>query len=359
LASKTLPSPPVVTMVVQSVEASWKDDTPHSFVLGVTRTDDVPHPSVPWNLVDKQTSNSPSLSEKLLQKDLHAFGLGSLPEAKDEKQLHASLLSEAALPANKWQAAEIEQKSDVDEFHSSTEVVLLQGKDQAREWAWQTSVESTSNHMWMTLNSLWNATQPSCFSCFFVQVGHEHDEQVMSVPSVGLGIGQWHREMETAISELAQEAAVLELAQQAEKGDAKAISALCACLDDSHREVQKAATAALVRLAEKGDEQAITAICARLADAKPHVRRPAVSALSSMAMRGNEATITALCGRLEDPNSYVREAAASVLAQVAVQAGKSRKQPQQPQRWHRHKSHRNAGWDAVSSYQQSHRREKI
>jgi len=85
------------------------------------------------------------------------------------------------------------------------------------------------------------------------------------------------------------------LADVAERGDERAITGLCAGLEDADRHVRKVAVRALAEVAEKGDERAITGVCARLEDADWDVRKAAVRPFAQLSEKLSvEATISAM-----------------------------------------------------------------
>merc|ERR1719217_314568 len=81
--------------------------------------------------------------------------------------------------------------------------------------------------------------------------------------------------------------ATVALAEIAEKGDAGAIAAVSARLEDADWVVRRAALDAFPNIAEKGDAGAIAAVSARLEHADWRVRYAAVEALPKIAEKGD------------------------------------------------------------------------
>ena len=101
------------------------------------------------------------------------------------------------------------------------------------------------------------------------------------------------------------------------KGNADAITAVAARLEDVDEYVRAAAVKALGKIAEKGNAGVITAVAACLEDADMSVRQAAVSVLGEIAEKGNDDAITRWAARLEDAHENVRAAASLVLQRIA------------------------------------------
>ena len=71
------------------------------------------------------------------------------------------------------------------------------------------------------------------------------------------------------------------------------------------------------KIAGKGNADAITAVAACLEDADMSVRQAAVSVLGEIAEKGNDDAITRVAARLEDAHEDVRTAASLVLEWIA------------------------------------------
>ena len=71
------------------------------------------------------------------------------------------------------------------------------------------------------------------------------------------------------------------------------------------------------KIAGKGNADAITAVAARLEDANWITRFEAVSVLGEIAEKGNDDAITRWAARLEDAHENVRAAASLVLQRIA------------------------------------------
>ena len=78
-----------------------------------------------------------------------------------------------------------------------------------------------------------------------------------------------------------------------------------------------AGLATIPKIAGKGNADAITAVAARLEDADVSVRQAAVSVLGEIAEKGNAGVITAVAARLEDADENVRAAASLILQRIA------------------------------------------
>ena len=75
---------------------------------------------------------------------------------------------------------------------------------------------------------------------------------------------------------------------------------------------------ALPQIVAKGDAQALTAAIARLQDTDRFVRLAAVHALSQIAVKGDARAVTAVISSLEDSERSIREAAVEVLLQIVL-----------------------------------------
>ena len=89
--------------------------------------------------------------------------------------------------------------------------------------------------------------------------------------------------------------ATVALGKIAEKGNAGAIAAVSARVEDANWDVRRAALDALPKIAEKGDAGAIAAVSARLEDADWYVRSAAVDALPKIAEKGDAGANAAVC----------------------------------------------------------------
>ena len=101
------------------------------------------------------------------------------------------------------------------------------------------------------------------------------------------------------------------------KGNARAIAAVAARLEDDDEDVRSAAVDALAKIVDKGNGGVIAAVAARLEHDSEDVRCSATKALAQIADKGNEAAITAVAARLEVDEGWVRCAAVEALAQIA------------------------------------------
>ena len=103
----------------------------------------------------------------------------------------------------------------------------------------------------------------------------------------------------------------------AETGDARAITAVSARVEDANENVRRAAVRALKEIAGKGNAGAITAVLKGLEHEDKHVRIAAVVALPQIAEKGNADAITKVSACLQDPEEDVRLAAVKALARIA------------------------------------------
>ena len=112
--------------------------------------------------------------------------------------------------------------------------------------------------------------------------------------------------------------AVRALGNAAEKGDASAIAAVYACVEDDHWMVRSRAVRSLAQLVPKGDADAIAAASARLTDADQNVRRAALTALGKLAEKGHAGVIAAVSAHLADEVEDIRRLAVDVLGEIAT-----------------------------------------
>ena len=107
----------------------------------------------------------------------------------------------------------------------------------------------------------------------------------------------------------------------AAKGDAQAISAVRARLDNSGASFRRAAVNALQHIASKGDAQTIAVLRARQMDSIEGVRRPAVNALQHIASKGDVCIVAVVRARLLHSDGVVRSAAVHALRQIPEKGG--------------------------------------
>ena len=88
-------------------------------------------------------------------------------------------------------------------------------------------------------------------------------------------------------------------------------------LDNGNHDEKLEALEAVAQIAEKGNERAITAVSARLEDRERDVRHAAVRTMAQIAEKGDAHAITAVSARLEDRDEYFRVAAVRAMAQIA------------------------------------------
>ena len=101
------------------------------------------------------------------------------------------------------------------------------------------------------------------------------------------------------------------------KGNADAITAVAARLEDADGNVRSVAVYVLGEIVEKGNADAITVVSARLEHANGTVREAAVNVLAQITQKGNPNVITAMRALLEDAQPEVRAAALSAGLLIA------------------------------------------
>lgn len=112
-------------------------------------------------------------------------------------------------------------------------------------------------------------------------------------------------------------AAVMNLADVAEPGDAKACMALLPCLQDSNRGIMLAALGALGEIAEECGSGLTLALVECLGCPHRAVRDAAAAVLAKLARRGNPIVIPGILALAEHEDAGIRQTVAKALPQFA------------------------------------------
>eukprot|EP00811_Abedinium_folium_P032309 NODE_5365_length_1778_cov_7.777105.p1 GENE.NODE_5365_length_1778_cov_7.777105~~NODE_5365_length_1778_cov_7.777105.p1 ORF type:complete len:512 (-),score=79.85 NODE_5365_length_1778_cov_7.777105:99-1634(-) len=115
-----------------------------------------------------------------------------------------------------------------------------------------------------------------------------------------------------------RQAAIRAIARLAERGNARTVDTMVACLEDDDDFVRRAAFSVLPRVAERGDSRAIEAAVTRLEHKAWIWRGAAVRALERLVQHGDTAVVTALLPRLKDEDRNVRHVAVKALGKLAT-----------------------------------------